>query len=151
MFLIGCVAAATTLLIKDQVVMPTYTRLAYDDRPPINFLSARLEQATLQAGEPIRFSLVYDNKRSACHPPIAEPGLIRFRIFLNANDWVWLRFENRSYAPASSGRHEMPFRSIPLPPLAPGTYSFQWTATYRCKGSSGPLTVESPKLAFTVS
>lgn len=114
MFLIGCVAAATTLLIKDQVVMPTYTR-------------------------------------SACHPPIAEPGLIRFRIFLNANDWVWLRFENRSYAPASSGRHEMPFRSIPLPPLAPGTYSFQWTATYRCKGSSGPLTVESPKLAFTVS
>lgn len=151
-FLLACVAAALVLTGYDALLKPAYRRLAYDDSPPIRFLSARLENDKLPAGAPeIRFSFVYDLKRPACHPPISEPGLIRFRIWTKPQDYIWLRYENHSYAPASSGRREMPFRSIPLPPLPPGTYSFQWVATYTCQGSSGPISVESPKLPFQIT
>lgn len=149
-FLVACVAAAVVVTAYHGLIKPTYRTIAYDDRPGIRFHQARLQQTTLKAGsQEIAFSFSYE-KRPECHPPKAPPGLIRFRIWTGEKDWIWLRFENYSHAPALSGRHEMPFRSIPIPSLNPGTYKFQWVATYQCAGSSGPHEVESPKLSFEI-
>lgn len=135
----------------DWAVRPMIHAIVYDDRPPLSFLDARLERSQLRSGEPITFQFRY-TKRPECHPPLAkEGGWIRFRVWHNAQDWVWLRFENRSYAGPTDQPKLMPFRSIPLPPLAPGRYIFQWTAEYRCYGASGPMTVESPKLEFEIT
>lgn len=154
MFFMACLAAALVVAAWDVVLKPAYHRVAFDDSAPIRFLDAHLETNKLRVGAPeIRFSFTYSDKRAACHPPMAEAGLIRFRIWTGERDWVWLRFENRSYAPStgsSSSSKTMPFRSIPIPPLAPGRYIFQWVATYNCAGSSGPISVESPKLPFEV-
>lgn len=146
----ACVAAASVIAAYDGVVKPLYKKVAYDDTPPIVFLDARLQQTRLPVGaKEIEFSFVY-TKRDHCHPPLSPPALIKFRIWHNAQDWVWLRYENQSYAAASATPVARPFRAIPIPPLQVGTYAFQWTATYHCSNSSGPITVESPKLPFEI-
>lgn len=145
------IAAAFVIVAYDAAIKPAYRMIAYDDRPPIDFLSARLERTELQPGEPIRMSFVY-TKRPECHAPMAQPALVRFRVWLNEKDWLWLPYENRSYAPATDSNfpRETPFRSIPIPELKPGSYLFQWTATYLCAGASHPQTTESPKLPFRI-
>ena len=150
-FLVMSVTFAALMTGYDLVIRPILMGVIYDDSAPINFLDARLEQSRLLAGATeIRFSFDYDGKRAACHPPLARPGLIRFRIWTRPQDYIWLMYENRSYAPATMERKTMPFRAIPLPPLPPGRYSFQWVATYNCIGSSRPLTVEGPRLPFEI-
>lgn len=148
-FLLVSIAAAAVTVVYDAAVKPLFRAVYYNDKPPINFLSARLERSALRAGEPIKMSFIY-TKRNDCHPPKAPPALVRFRVWLRARDYVWLRYENQSYSPGSDSPRETPFRSIPMPPLEPGNYQFQWTATYDCLGASGPITVESPKLPFTI-
>lgn len=148
--MLACMAAAVALSVYDSVVKPVAYRMLYDNRPPASFLSARLRHTTLQSGEPIAFSFVY-TKRAECHPPMTERGgLVRFRVWHNANDYIWLRFENFSHAAPTDIPTEKPFREVPLPPLAPGTYRFQWVATYNCLDASGPQIVESPILEFHV-
>lgn len=149
-FLSASVVMAIFVVTYDALIKPALTRMYYDDSPPINFLSARLEKTVLRAGEPIKMSFVYTKRRN-CHPPLAPPALVRFRVWLKEKDYVWLRYENRSYAPDSRLPRETPFREIPMPHLEPGNYQFQWTAMYECSGASHPITVESPKLPFSIT
>lgn len=148
-FLVACIAVAVSMTGYDWMVRPMIDRIVYDDRSPVSFLDARLEQTQLRSGEPIRFQFTY-TKRAACGPPMAPAGLIKFRVWLNAHDWIWLSQENRSYAPPTAQPAEMPLRAIPMPPLAPGRYIFQWQGEYRCSGSSRPIVAESPKLPFEI-
>lgn len=149
-FLLASVAAAMAVTGYDYVIKPGITALVYDDRPPAVFFEARLRQTKVRSGDPIEFAFIY-TKRKECHPPLIQRGaLVRFRVWHNSNDYIYLRFENLGHALPSDTPIEKPYRAIPMPPLAPGNYMFQWTATYHCKGSSGPMTVESPKLPFEI-
>lgn len=151
LFLIVALAVVTGSIIKDVIVGPAVKRAMYDDGPPIRFLEARLQEAILKPGQPISFSFTY-TKRADCHPPLAPPGLVRSRVWwADRTRYVWTGEENMSYAGASKTPIKMPFREVNIPKLAPGDYFFQWQATYSCASSSGPITVQSPYLAFTVA
>lgn len=147
--LLTSIVCALVVTGYDALLKPALVRMVHDDSDAVNFLDARLERTQLRSGEPITFRFTY-TKRAACGPPLAPAGLIRFRVWLNAHDWIWLSQENKSYAPPTLEPRTMPFRSLPMPPLAPGSYIFQWVATYECLGSSGPIVAESPMLPFEI-
>lgn len=151
LFLLIALAVVAGSLVKDVIVGPAIKRAMYDDGPPIRFLQARLQETILQPGQPISFAFSY-TKRADCHPPLAPPGLVRSRIWwADRKKYVWTGEENLSYAGPSVTPVERPFRAIQIPRLAPGEYFFQWQATYSCASASGPQTVQSPFLPFTVA
>jgi len=130
LFLVIAVAVVAGSLVKDVLVGPAIKRAMYDDGPPIRFLQARLQETVLQPGQPISFAFSY-TKRADCHPPLAPPGLVRSRIWwADRKKYVWTGEENLSYAG---------------PSVTP------WQATYSCASASGPQTVQSPFLPFTVA